>query len=1102
MIKKYILTAIVLIFTFINIRAVSDSSKAALEIKPPEYFLNSKLLSSTAKVLSTAKGYTVNFTNPYTGAAFGNTYAGTFNATIDNTNNVRLYCIDIAHLLAFWKTNQPHTYTDAGITPSQITYILNNYYPYKALPYAGALTETKEAAAVQLAIWHYADGVNVNTITPSDIKARVIQIVNDANANAGNTKPVATLVITPASQLLNSNNNAVMRVYAYNEVGTPVPNVNIQLTSIGGILSNTNGVTNNLGYFEFTVQNDGSNYAEIKATAQVVIPQGTRYVHSVQPDQYQKLVLATPALATRNFTATVEWQPNADLQVTKTVDNNNPSDGDVITFTVTVTNNGPAEATNVMLMDLIDAGFIIQNVVASQGTYYYENNKRNIENIVPEGTWEVGTLSSGASATLTVTVKVNSVDLLATRLDFGPAADFNVFVFQDVNQPSSDTEGKMAAGRDVFLSNYSVGDKLPNSNGTEDVLIAGRNLIFLTGAVFGGNAVFGGQSNLPVDYVSVEGTVRKDTVINFAAAKSYLIDLANTIANYPENGRDTMVWSSLHLNGMHPVVNIFNVTQEQFNNSHEIFVSVPVGSTALINVAGDSLVFDGGLVLSGTDKYTTLFNFYEATKLTIVGIDIQGSVLAPNADVDYPTGQLNGQFIANSIVGQGQFNLAKFIGNVPSTTSLKNVAEVIWLDQLDPDSEPGNGISSEDDYASVDITINSNLSVGSGTSNANWQFAGSFSGDEIIWTFNRDINGNLLSGTWGGKIYRSTDEGATWEHINPNMNVGYVWSLLPLPSGEILAATEKGVYKSDNTGSNWNLETLNDKDVRAILIVGNTYYAAVWGEGVFESNDNGVSWNAFNNGLDFLAVNSLALDANNIMYVGTFGGGLFKLSAGNNSWVNVNIGYNHVWSVAVNSANEVFVGTYGNGLYYSFDGSTFTKQVDVTAPYIYSISADGANVFISAWNGGIYYHMGATESSWKQLGLVGFDISTVYYNGAKLFAGTSDGKVYVNDKPTSVNEFNNNIPVSYSLEQNYPNPFNPSTIIKFSVAEESNVKLVIFDALGKEVATLVNSELKPGSYSLIWNATDNNGKKLSSGVYFYRIEAGKFSKTLKMMLLK
>jgi flagellar hook assembly protein FlgD len=62
--------------------------------------------------------------------------------------------------------------------------------------------------------------------------------------------------------------------------------------------------------------------------------------------------------------------------------------------------------------------------------------------------------------------------------------------------------------------------------------------------------------------------------------------------------------------------------------------------------------------------------------------------------------------------------------------------------------------------------------------------------------------------------------------------------------------------------------------------------------------------------------------------------------------------------------------------------------------------------------------------------------------------------------------------------------------------------LTVFDILGKEVATLVNSNQNAGNYQLVWNATDNFGRKVASGIYFYSIEAGKFNRTMKMLLLK
>jgi len=96
-----------------------------------------------------------------------------------------------------------------------------------------------------------------------------------------------------------------------------------------------------------------------------------------------------------------------------------------------------------------------------------------------------------------------------------------------------------------------------------------------------------------------------------------------------------------------------------------------------------------------------------------------------------------------------------------------------------------------------------------------------------------------------------------------------------------------------------------------------------------------------------------------------------------------------------------------------------------------------------------------------------------------------------------INQISSVVPEDYTLEQNYPNPFNPSTVIKFNLTSQNDVQLKIYDVLGNEVMTLVNQKLSAGSYNF-----EFNGNGLSSGVYFYRLQAGNFSDVKKMTLLK
>ena len=90
-----------------------------------------------------------------------------------------------------------------------------------------------------------------------------------------------------------------------------------------------------------------------------------------------------------------------------------------------------------------------------------------------------------------------------------------------------------------------------------------------------------------------------------------------------------------------------------------------------------------------------------------------------------------------------------------------------------------------------------------------------------------------------------------------------------------------------------------------------------------------------------------------------------------------------------------------------------------------------------------------------------------------------------------------NIPQEFLLAQNYPNPFNPTTTIKYQIPELSFVTPKIYNVLGREIATLVNQEKPVGEYEVEFNATS-----LPSGIYFYRLKAGEFVETKKMLLIK
>jgi hypothetical protein len=167
--------------------------------------------------------------------------------------------------------------------------------------------------------------------------------------------------------------------------------------------------------------------------------------------------------------------------------------------------------------------------------------------------------------------------------------------------------------------------------------------------------------------------------------------------------------------------------------------------------------------------------------------------------------------------------------------------------------------------------------------------------------------------------------------------------------------------------------------------------------------------------------------------------------------------------------------------------------------------ANSPRAFYAGWNG-------TTWSTPSRLSVNGFACDTVYGKvraGYKLgggddclaiWAGSGGGGIYATracQTTTGLTNNNNEIPKSFALQQNYPNPFNPTTVIKYSIPQNSAVKMTIYDMTGRAVKTLVNQNMSPGNYEVSFDASN-----IASGIYFYKLEAGSFVSTKKMTLIK
>jgi hypothetical protein len=153
------------------------------------------------------------------------------------------------------------------------------------------------------------------------------------------------------------------------------------------------------------------------------------------------------------------------------------------------------------------------------------------------------------------------------------------------------------------------------------------------------------------------------------------------------------------------------------------------------------------------------------------------------------------------------------------------------------------------------------------------------------------------------------------------------------------------------------------------------------------------------------------------------------------------------------------------------------------------VGADG--IILKTTNGG---------DNWipQRSGTINYFESVFFIDSNTGWAVGNDGTILkTNNGGVSFIKNNEFIPTGFYLYQNFPNPFNPSTKIKYSIPQSSQVQIKIFDILGNEMETLVSEEKPSGTYELTWNASS-----LPSGVYFYRIQAGDFVETKKMVLMK
>jgi hypothetical protein len=250
-----------------------------------------------------------------------------------------------------------------------------------------------------------------------------------------------------------------------------------------------------------------------------------------------------------------------------------------------------------------------------------------------------------------------------------------------------------------------------------------------------------------------------------------------------------------------------------------------------------------------------------------------------------------------------------------------------------------------------------------------------------------------------------------------------------------------------------------------------------------------------NTGLKISAVNALALSGTNL-FAGTTG--VSRLSNNDTTWTQAGLANNFIRCFVLSGTN-LFAGTDDAGVFLSTDnGTSWTSTGFPTNSFISSLAVSGTDLFAGTYSGVFRSTVGGTIWTAVSTGLTDTSVSSLAVSGTDLFAGTNGG---VWRRPmsemVSVKLTSNPLPTKFNLDQNYPNPFNPSTTIKFELPRASQVSLTVYDVLGRQVSVLVNEKRDAGSYEVKFN-----GSNLASGVYFYRLQAGSYVDTKKLLLLR
>lgn len=261
---------------------------------------------------------------------------------------------------------------------------------------------------------------------------------------------------------------------------------------------------------------------------------------------------------------------------------------------------------------------------------------------------------TGVSTVLGATAAL-SLSIPAQAALLGPAQDFNVFVFEDLNV-NADAHGRVAVGGNATLTGFGTASELPAA-GAGNTLVVGGDLNYDGGQVFEGDVVVGGNV---ISAPSIRnGTLKSGNPINFAEAEQFYKNYSAQLGNLAANGSVIKEeWGAIKLTGNSLDLNVFELKASDLASATSFNIEFDSNSTVLVNVTGNPFALQNSFQMTlndnpnGAGADRVLLNFVDATQLSSSNFSWQGSVLAPLADYDpFSNGHINGQLIAKSVTG-------------------------------------------------------------------------------------------------------------------------------------------------------------------------------------------------------------------------------------------------------------------------------------------------------------------------------------------------------------------------------------------------------------------------------------------------------------------